>query len=158
MQRSTGPRSPPSPWLREVRIAIDLFVSRITRELGGLAATLGGLDALVFTGGIGEHGANVRRRVCPEAAWLGVELDQTANLGNHACITASASRTSAWVIPTNEELILVGHAQALLQKRDMTRCAEPSQVASWRGAPDGDGGVSRPRWRKTSNTLRVAKT
>lgn len=86
-----------------------------------------------------------------------MELDQTANLGNRACITTSASRTSAWVIPTNEELMLVRHAQALLEKRDMTRCAEPRQAASWRGAPDGDGGVSRLRWRKTSNTLRVAK-
>ncbi len=99
------------------RAAIDLFVSRITRELGGLAATLGGLDALVFTGGIGEHSAAIRQRVCVEAAWLGVELDQPANLGNRSCITTSASCASAWVIPTNEEQMLVTHAQALLGQR-----------------------------------------
>ncbi|MEI7465711.1 MAG: acetate/propionate family kinase [Burkholderiales bacterium] len=101
----------------DAQAAIDLFVSRITRELGGLAATLGGLDALVFTGGIGEHSAMVRQRVCQEAAWLGVELDQPANLGHRTCITTSASRTSAWVIPTNEERMLVMHAQALLSRR-----------------------------------------
>jgi len=101
----------------DARAAIDLFVGRITRELGGLAATLGGLDALVFTGGIGEHSATVRQRVCLEAAWLGVELDQTANLGGSACITTPASRTSAWVIPTNEEWMLVAHARALLSER-----------------------------------------
>ena len=101
----------------DARAAIDLFVSRITRELGGLAATLGGLDALVFTGGIGEHSATIRQRVCLEAAWLGIELDQTANLRDRPCITTSASRTSTWVIPTNEDRMLVAHAQALLSQR-----------------------------------------
>lgn len=101
----------------DAQAAIDLFVHRITRELGGLAATLGGLDALVFTGGIGEHSATIRQRVCLEAAWLGVELDQPANLGHRACITTATSRTSAWVIPTNEERMLVTHAQALISQR-----------------------------------------
>jgi acetate kinase len=101
----------------DAQAAIDLFVSRIARELGGLAATLGGLDALVFTGGIGEHSATIRQRVCLEAAWLGIELDQPANLGMRPCITTSVSRTSAWVIPTNEERMLATHAQALLGRR-----------------------------------------
>lgn len=101
----------------DAQAAIELFVHRITCELGGLAATLGGLDALVFTGGIGQHSANIRRRVCEEAAWLGVELDQTANLGAIACITTANSRASAWVLPTNEERMLVMHAQALLRRR-----------------------------------------
>jgi acetate kinase len=102
----------------DAQAAIDLFVNRITRELGALAATLGGLDALVFTGGIGEHSASVRERVCHAAAWLGVELDQPANMAGRDCITTSASRTSAWVFPTNEERMLVTHAQALLSRRD----------------------------------------
>ena len=59
--------------------AIDLFVYRISRELGSLAAALGGLDAFVFTGGIGEHAAVVRQRVCRDAAWLGAVLDEAAN-------------------------------------------------------------------------------
>jgi acetate kinase len=101
----------------DAQAAIDLFVHRISRELGGLAATLGGLDALVFTGGIGQHSASIRQRVCLEAAWLGVELDQAANLGGSTCITTASSRTSAWVIPTNEEQMLVMHAQALLRRR-----------------------------------------
>jgi acetate kinase len=96
------------------KAAIDLFVSRITRELGALAATLGGLDALVFTGGIGEHSAMVRQRVCEQAAWLGVELDPGANGGQQPCITTPASRASAWVIPTQEERMLAVHAQALI--------------------------------------------
>jgi acetate kinase len=100
----------------DAQAAIELFVHRITRELGGLAATLGGLDALIFTGGIGQHSAGIRKRVCEGAAWLGVELDQTANLGGNACITTATSRTSAWVLPTNEERMLVTHAQALLRR------------------------------------------
>jgi acetate kinase len=103
----------------DARAAIDLFVNRISRELGALAATLGGLDALVFTGGIGEHSAMVRQRVCHEAAWLGIALDEAANLRPQACISAPASRVTAWVIPTNEEQMLVEHAQALLA-RDLT--------------------------------------
>ena len=70
----------------EAAHAVALFVSRIGRELGSLAAALGGIDALVFTAGIGEHGALVRARVCEDAAWLGVRLDPAANLGHDAWI------------------------------------------------------------------------
>ncbi len=99
--------------------AIDLFVYRIGRELGSLAAALGGLDALVFTGGIGENAAEVRARVCRDAAWLGVELDDAANgakpAPNGTCISRASSRVSAWVIPTNEEAMIASHTQRLLR-------------------------------------------
>ena len=91
------------------RAAIDLYVYRIGRELGSLAAALGGLDALVFTAGIGEHAAPVRARVCRDAAWLGLELDEAANAAGGPRISASGSRVSAWVIPTDEELMIARH-------------------------------------------------
>ena len=90
--------------------AIDLFVDRISRELGSLAAALGGLEALVFTAGIGEHSAAVRARVCAAAAWLGVEIDDRANRANADRIDSPASRVAVRVIPTNEESMLARHA------------------------------------------------
>jgi acetate kinase len=97
--------------------AINLFVYRIAREIGSLAAALGGLDALVFTGGIGEHAAPIRARVCRAASWLGVELDEIANNQGGPRISRESSRVSAWVIPTNEELMIARHTQDLLQTR-----------------------------------------
>ncbi|HUL42022.1 MAG TPA: acetate/propionate family kinase [Burkholderiales bacterium] len=97
------------------KLAIDLFVYRITRELGSLAAALGGLDALVFTGGIGEHAKAIRERVCGEAAWLGVGLDLAANDSGRPRISVDSSRVSVWVIPTNEELMIARHTSALLR-------------------------------------------
>jgi acetate kinase len=97
-------------------LAIDLFVYRIGRELGSLAAALGGLDALVFTAGIGEHASEIRRRVCLAAAWLGVEIDETANASHGPLITAETSRVSAWVMPTDEDLMIARHAAGLLQE------------------------------------------
>jgi acetate kinase len=94
--------------------AVDLFVYRVGRELGSLAAALGGLDALVFTGGIGENSAAIRARVCSDAAWLGVELDAAANDGGGPRISRPVSRVSAWVIPTNEELMIAQHTRQLL--------------------------------------------
>ncbi len=96
------------------RAAIDLYCYRIGSALGALAAALGGLDALVFTAGIGENAAVVRDRVCRDAAWLGVELDAAANAGGGPRISAGASRVSAWVIPTNEELVVARHTRALI--------------------------------------------
>jgi len=98
------------------QLAIDLFVYRIGRELGSLAAALGGLDAIVFTAGIGERAASIRERVCRDAAWLGVEIDSQANAGHGPRISATASRTSAWVIPTNEELMIARHTHELIAK------------------------------------------
>jgi acetate kinase len=98
------------------KLAVDLFLYRIGRELGSLAAALGGLDAIAFTAGIGEHAALIRERVCRQAAWLGVELDPQANAQRGPRISIAASRTSAWVIPTNEELMIARHTRDLLAK------------------------------------------
>jgi len=96
------------------KLAVDLFIYRIGRELGSLAAALGGLDALVFTGGIGERAATIRQRVCHDAGWLGVELDVTANDADKSRISTPSSRVSAWVIPTNEELMIARHTKRLI--------------------------------------------
>ena len=96
--------------------AVALFVYRICRELGSLAAALGGLDALVFTAGIGEHAPEIRRRVCKQAAWLGIELDEAANAAGVAKIATAGSKTSAWVIPTNEDLMIARHSWRLTQE------------------------------------------
>ena len=98
------------------RLAVDLFVYRIGRELGSLAAALGGLDAVVFTAGIGERAAPIRERVCRQAAWLGLELDAQANTAHGPRISAASSRVAAWVIPTNEELMIARHTRKLLSK------------------------------------------
>lgn len=103
------------PW---AHAAIDLYVNRITRELGSLAATLGGLDALVFTAGIGEHSATIRRRICRDAEWLGVDIDAAANDAHRLRISSALSRVSVWTIPTNEELMLAQHALAFATDRD----------------------------------------
>jgi acetate kinase len=95
-------------------LAVDLYVYRIRRELGSLAAALGGLDALVFTAGIGENSAAIRARVCLDAAWLGVELDAPANGAGGPRISTSHSRVSAWAIPTNEELMIARHTRRLV--------------------------------------------
>ena len=100
----------------EAKAAIDVFVYRIGRELGSLAAALGGLDAIVFTGGIGENSRSLRARVCRDAAWLGVELDAAANDANGPRISTAGSRISAWAIPTNEELMIARHTRRLLGK------------------------------------------
>lgn len=93
--------------------AIDLFVHRVNRELGSLAAALGGLDAVVFTAGIGERAPLIRTRICEQAGWLGIRLDDCANTANRTRISASDSPISAWVIPTNEELVIARHTWAL---------------------------------------------
>ncbi|MDR3537427.1 MAG: acetate/propionate family kinase [Acetobacteraceae bacterium] len=97
--------------------AVELFVYRIARELGSLAAALGGVDALVFTAGIGEHAAAVRARVCELAAWLGVALDAPANQAGGPRISTTGSRMSAWVIPTDEDLMIARHSWALLNRQ-----------------------------------------
>jgi acetate kinase len=94
--------------------AVSLFIYRIGRELGSLAAALGGLDAIVFTGGIGEHAAEIRERVCRNAAWLGVAIDEAANLNGGPCITRNGSKVSAWVISTDENLMIARHTRHVL--------------------------------------------
>ena len=96
------------------RFAVDLFCYRAGRELGSLAAALGGLDALVFTGGIGEHAAPVRAQVVAGAEWLGLELDPDANARHATRITTSDSDVHAYIIPTDEELMIARHTRALV--------------------------------------------
>jgi len=98
------------------KLAVDLFVYRIGRELGSLAAALGGLDAVVFTGGIGERAVAIRERVCRDAGWLGIELDSAANGKDGPRISTTASRVPAWVMPTNEELMIARHTRRLIAK------------------------------------------
>ena len=99
----------------KARLAIDLYCYRIARELGSLAAALGGLDALVFTGGVGENAAAIRARVCTDAAWLGLQLDEDANRRGGPCISRAGSRVAAWIVPTDEELTIARHTQRLLR-------------------------------------------
>jgi acetate kinase len=96
------------------RLAIDLFVYRIGREIGSLAAALGGLDGIVFTAGIGEHSASIRRSVCHALKWLGLALDETANDSAASRISTSDSPISAWVVPTDEELMIARHTRQVL--------------------------------------------
>jgi acetate kinase len=94
--------------------AIELFVYRIGRELGSLTAALGGVDALVFTGGIGENAIAIREQVCCDADWLGVRLDENANNSGVQRISDPHSEVAVWVIPTNEELMIAEHTRQVL--------------------------------------------
>ena len=96
------------------QLAVDYFVYRAAKEIGALTAVLGGLDALVFTAGIGENSAEIRRRICEASAWLGIELDADANRAKKPLISSAGSRVSVWAIPTNEELIIARHTGLLL--------------------------------------------
>ncbi|HJQ63667.1 MAG TPA: acetate/propionate family kinase [Burkholderiales bacterium] len=94
--------------------AVELFVYRAARELGSLAAALGGLDALVFTAGIGEHAAPVRAMICEQARWLGIAIDAAANARHDSIISAPQSGVAVCVVPTNEELVIARHTRRLL--------------------------------------------
>ncbi len=102
----------------QAREAVELFAYRAAREIGSLAAALGGLDALVFTGGIGEHAAAVREKICAQCAWLGLEIDPQANARAADCISKAGARVSAWVIPTDEELVIARHTCRLMATAD----------------------------------------
>ena len=88
------------------RLAVDYFVYRAAKEIGAMAAVLGGVDGLVFTGGIGENSAEIRRRICEACSWLGVEVNAKANARHGRRISPTGSKVSAWVIATNEELMI----------------------------------------------------
>jgi acetate kinase len=96
--------------------AVELFCYRAAREIGSLAAALGGLDALVFTAGIGERAAPVRAAICEQSGWLGVELDETANREHRALISTPGSKVTVCIIPTDEEIVIARHTQRLLAK------------------------------------------
>ena len=96
------------------RFALAVFYDRVTREIGSLAAALGGLDAIVFTAGIGENAAAVRNAICRGCGWLGLELDEVANREHRTLISSPASRVAAYVLNTDENLMIARHARALL--------------------------------------------
>ncbi|HEX5818531.1 MAG TPA: acetate/propionate family kinase [Gemmatimonadales bacterium] len=96
------------------RLAVDYFVYQAAKQVGALAAVLGGVDGIVFTAGIGERSVEIRRRIGEASAWLGVALDPAANERHGPRISTAGSRVSAWVIPTNEELMIARHTGAML--------------------------------------------
>ncbi|EIJ43685.1 acetate kinase [Beggiatoa alba B18LD] len=100
-----------SPHAKE---AIDYFVYRIGCELGAMTSTINGIDALVFTAGIGEYASPIRAQVCEKAEWLGIKLNPEANAKHASCISTPDSRTSVWVIPTNEEKMIAQHTLRVL--------------------------------------------
>jgi acetate kinase len=93
---------------------MEYFVYAMTKYAGAYASVLGGLDAFVFTAGIGEHSAPVRSALCDKLAWLGMKLDKQANASNGPRISLPDSGVSVWVIPTNEELMIAQHTLALV--------------------------------------------
>ena len=102
---------------RPARLALDVYISEIRRQLGGLLVELGGAEAIVFTGGIGEHGVNIREAICANLSELGIVLDRRSNAAasDEQEISSGESRTHIWVIPTNEELIVARQTQQLLE-------------------------------------------
>jgi len=100
----------------EARLAVDYFIYSAAKEIAALAAVLGGIDGLVFTAGIGENSTEIRRRICEACKWLGVDLDAEANANRGPRISSPQSKVSAWVIPTNEELMIARHTWSLLEQ------------------------------------------
>ncbi|MGH9218818.1 MAG: acetate/propionate family kinase [Vicinamibacterales bacterium] len=96
------------------RLAVDFFVYRVTKEIGALAAVLGGIDGLVFTAGIGERSSAIRQRICDACGWLGLEIDPGANERHEPRLSTSGSAIEAWIVPTNEELVIARHTGQLL--------------------------------------------
>ena len=109
------------------RLAVDYFVYRIVKDIGALAAVLGGLDALVFTAGIGERSAEIRHHILSASAWLGLDIDERANRLHASRISTATSGVSAWVIPTNEELMIARHTARLLGLAGARSSERPQQ-------------------------------
>ena len=110
---------------RRVRLAIEVFCYRARKYIGAFLACMDGADAVVFTGGIGENSPEIRARICKGLEWAGLTIDASQNqqtVGTEGCISTEASKLQAWVIPTNEELLIA---------RDTVRCilGETRQVA-----------------------------
>jgi acetate kinase len=102
---------------RRARLALELYVRRIVREIGSLAAVLGGLDMLAFTAGVGENSSVLRERICASFGWLGLSIDADANRANASTISRATSRVRAAVEPTNEEWMAACHALRILRAR-----------------------------------------
>jgi acetate kinase len=110
----------------EAQLAVDYFVYRAAKEIGALAAVLRGVDALVFTAGIGENSPEIRERICAASAWLGIEIQPQLNANKATRISKPESKVSAWVIPTNEELMIARHTGDLLGlRKDVARASRP---------------------------------
>ncbi len=119
----------------EAQQAIEYFVNHVQRELGGMAALLQGLDALVFTGGIGENSSFVREKVCTGLEWLGIEIDTARNRAGSAVISSDMSRVKIFVVRTNEEAMIAEHTVELLESPEAV-CGPPANEDQ----PDADGG------------------
>lgn len=104
----------------EAAEAVDFFVHRASRELGSLAAALGGLDALVFTAGIGERSPAIRSAICRRSAWLGISLDEAANQESRTIISPAQSPVTVLVVPTDENRVIADHTCALVQSREVS--------------------------------------
>lgn len=107
------------------KLAIDHFVYRVCASLAGLAATLGGLDGIVFTAGIGEHSKRIRAEVLQGCGWMGVELDEARNDTGGPRITSDGSKVSAWVIPTDEQLMIGYHTYDVVTQTAFSTAAQP---------------------------------
>jgi len=99
------------------REAIELFTYRVALEVGAMMAALGGMDALVFSAGIGEHAAPIRAAICASLAWLGLGLDAAANSANAPCISSAESRVAIHIIPTDEEAMVAQHTRAIMARK-----------------------------------------
>src|SRR5262249_31339417 len=111
------------------REAIDLFIYRIVREIGSLAAALGGVDGLVFTGGIGQRDAKTRAEVAAGCSWLGAVLDEAANARGEGRIDAASSTLPIWVLPTDEERVIARQTAALISPVQASASAAPKAEA-----------------------------
>jgi acetate kinase len=110
------------------RLALDYFVHRIAREAGALAAAMGGIDGIVFTAGIGEHSPEIRARVLERLRWLGFALDEAANARHGPLITTATSPRKAYIVPTDEELMIARHALALIRRGPAIATPEPAAM------------------------------
>ncbi len=104
--------------------AVALFAYRTAREIGSLLSAAGGIDALVFTAGIGERSGAIRARICQHLAWLGLRIDTAANAANATRISTDDSAISAWVVPTNEELMIARHTQQVVGAQAQTTSSQ----------------------------------
>ena len=103
----------------QAKFAIDLFVHHAIRTIGSLAAALNGVDTVIFTAGIGEHAVTIREAICKGCAWLGMQLDEKANLTGQPCITEKNSLVQAWVIPTDEQRIIAEQTLAIINTENI---------------------------------------
>src|SRR5262249_5251787 len=104
--------------------ALDYFAYRIGLHAGALAAALGGLDAFIFTAGIGENSASMRARIVERLTWLGATIDSAANSENRSLISAAKSRILLYVVPTDEEMMIAKHTLALIANRSPTKLSQ----------------------------------